>query len=118
MKLAGLQDWARPYAEWCLDVAAYYDVPVTVTSTFRSWAEQERLRRRWEDGLSPWPANRPGDSAHQWGLAWDSVVPDQYTQWWAQVRRYAGWEVLDNDIIHAQVPNWRNLVRRPDVVTA
>lgn len=110
MRLSGLADWIRPYAEWCLAVADYYGVTVTVTSTFRSWAEQERLRRRWEDGLSPWPANRPGDSAHQYGLAWDSVVHPDLQPWWDYVRRYAGFEVLDNDAIHAQVPSWRQLV--------
>lgn len=112
MGLAGLQSWVRPYAEWCLDVAHYYGIPVTITSTYRSWAEQAELRRRYEQGRSRWPANRPGDSAHNYGLAWDSTVPERYQDWWNAVRRAAGFEVLDNDIIHAQVPRWRDLVAR------
>lgn len=111
MGLAGLQDWVRPYAEWCLTVADFYGVPVTVTSTYRSWAEQAELRKRYEQGRSRWPANRPGDSAHNYGLAWDSTVDPAYQDWWDMVRRRAGFEVLSNDLIHAQVPGWREIVR-------
>lgn len=110
MGLRGLQTWLRPAAQWALDWAAFYNVPVRVTSTFRSWAEQAELRRRFEAGQADFPANRAGDSAHQWGLAWDSVVPPQYQAWWTHVRQLAGFQVLSNDVIHAQVPNWRDLV--------
>jgi hypothetical protein len=111
MGLRGLQAWLRPYAEWCLEVANYYGVPVVVTSTYRSWSEQQELRTRWERGQSRWPANRPGDSAHNYGLAWDSTVPSWAQTWWNDVRRAAGFEVLSNDEIHAQYPRWRDLVR-------
>lgn len=108
MTLAGLNPGLRPNAQWCLDVAAYYDVPVTVTSVYRSWAAQAELYQRYLAGRSKYPANRPGDSAHNFGLAWDSVVPDWAQDWWDAVRRYAGFEVLPNDRIHAQLPRWRD----------
>lgn len=45
-----------------------------VTSTKRSRASQERLFRRWQSGLSPFPAAPPGTSAHEYGYAFDMVV--------------------------------------------
>lgn len=97
----------RPAAEYALALANWYGIAPTVTSTYRSWEEQVRLRSRWERGESQWPANRPGDSAHNYGWAFDSVVPESQQQLWNEIRAYVGFEVLDNDIIHAQVPNWR-----------
>lgn len=110
MRLRGLHPDIRDAAQWTLDVASYYGVPVTVTSVYRSWAQQAELRRRWEQGRSRFPANRPGDSAHNHHLAWDSVVDPSVQDWWDHVRRLAGWEVLPNDRIHAQVPSWRDYV--------
>lgn len=110
VKLQGLNDQVRAAAQWCLDVADYYGVPVTVTSGYRSWEQQRKLYADYVEGRSRWPANRPGDSAHNYGLAFDSTVPDWAQAWWTQVRRYVGFEVLPNDIIHAQVPNWRTYV--------
>lgn len=81
---------------------------------------QQELRDKWEACVArgqpgppcAYPANRPGDSAHNWGLAWDSVIePDDLMDWWVAVRRDFGWEVLENDKIHAQYPNWRALVK-------
>lgn len=108
LKLGSLNAEVKRRAEWALSWADFYQVPVTVTSGFRSLEEQARLRRRWEAGLSSFPANRPGDSSHNFGFAWDSTVPSWAQTWWTQVRELAGFEVLPNDIIHAQVPNWRN----------
>lgn len=120
-RLSGLHPEVRDAARWALDVADYYGVDVTVTSGHRTWQEQTRLRRKYEDCLArgifgktaecQFPANRPGDSAHNWGLAWDSVIRDDLWQWWTYVRELAGFEVLSNDVIHAQVRNWREIVR-------
>ena len=110
-KLAGLHPEVRARAEWALGWADYYGVPVTVTSGYRSFQRQAELRRDWEMGRSQWPANRPGDSSHNFGLAWDSVTEPWAQEWWNEVRRYAGFEVLPNDEIHAQVPRWRDYVR-------
>lgn len=112
-KLSGLHPQVREAAEWALSWADYYGVPVTVTSGLRTLEEQAELRRRYEQGRSAFPANRPGDSSHNYGLAWDSVVPPWAQEWWDYVRRLAGFEVLANDVIHAQVPSWRQYVSAP-----
>ncbi len=44
-----------------------------VTSTRRTQAAQERLYRRWQSGLSPFPAAPPGSSSHEFGFAFDMV---------------------------------------------
>ena len=108
--VGGLVRWARPNAEWALAVAAHYGVPVTVTSVRRSRRKQAALRRAWEEGRSRWPANRPGQSAHEFGMAWDSAVPQQYLAWWVHVRELAGFRVPSGDVIHAEVPDWRRYV--------
>jgi len=91
-----------------MQVANYYGIDPTVTSVFRSWEEQTKLRARWERGESAFPANRPGDSAHNFGWAFDSVVRADEQPMWDAIRRWVGFEVLPNDIIHAQLPNWRS----------
>jgi len=118
MKLGGLDRDVRDAAKWSLRWADYYGVPVTVTSGKRSWANQVKLRRNYEKclargqfGKTPgcmFPANRPGDSAHNFGWAWDSTTSPQFQTWWDGVRSLAGFSVLPNDRIHAEVPNWRN----------
>jgi hypothetical protein len=109
--LRGLHPQVRERAELALSWAKYYGLTPTITSGYRSWAEQERLYKAYVEalakGTAKYPANRPGDSAHNFGFAWDSVVPDHQQWTWDYLRRYAGFEVLDHDNIHAQVPNWR-----------
>ena len=109
-ELSGLHPDVAAAAEWALGWAEYYRVPVTVTSGYRSLSEQARLRREWEAGRSRWPANRPGDSAHNYGLAWDSSVPSWAQSWWTYVRELAGFRVPPGDEIHAEVPSWRDYV--------
>lgn len=119
LSLSGLAPELRPYAQAALDHARKQGVYPDLTSVLRSYEEQAALRRRYENcvgrGLYPWasgchyPANRPGDSAHQYGLAWDSWVPDRLMPWWVAVRRALGWTVPDNDPVHAEYPNWRSL---------
>lgn len=122
-KLAGLQAPVRDAAEWCLAQADGYGIPVTVVSGFRSTTEQRRLWNNYQQclrtgrfGLAPdckYPANRPGFSAHEYGLAWDSTVPPEYMGWWVALRRYAGFHVIEGDLPHAEYPRWRDFVRLP-----
>lgn len=100
---------------------------VQITSVVRPLDQQARLRRNWEScvvaGLYPsnaslggglscaYPANRPGDSAHNYGLAWDSWVPPEQMDDWVAWRRWQGWTVPDNDKIHAEIPDWRQYVK-------
>lgn len=110
----------REAAEWCLDVADHYGVSVTVVSGKRSRAEQTRLWTNFQQCLRSgrfgrtkdcqYPANPPGESAHEFGLAWDSSVSPELVSWWTLVRRTAGFTVLENDLPHAEAPNWRAYV--------
>jgi len=109
MQLRGLDSRIRPYVEYAHEIARYYGIDPTVTSTYRSWEDQTKLRAKWERGESRYPANRPGDSAHNYGWAWDSVVPADQQALWDQIREYVGFRVPPNDRIHGEVPQWRNL---------
>jgi type II secretory pathway pseudopilin PulG len=125
--LRGLHASLRPYAESLVDEARKAGLAVEVTSVFRSLAQQARLRSNYESclrlgvfpsstslasGLScAYPANRPGDSGHNYGLAWDSWVPQEQMTDWIEWRREQGWTVPDNDPIHAEYPNWRQYVQ-------
>lgn len=91
-------------------------VRVEITSVTRTWAEQDKLYRNYVQcqttgkampGMScAYPANPPGASAHNYGFAWDSVVPDELMPWWVAVREAFGWRVPPNDLIHAELPAW------------
>jgi len=108
LKLSGVHPEVRERAQWALGWAEYYGVPITVTSGFRSWEEQQRLYSTYLQGQSRWPAAPPGQSSHGYGLAFDSTTDPRFQDWWTMVRQMAGFQVLENDIIHGQVPNWRD----------
>lgn len=120
MSLRGLHPEVRDRAELALSWADYYGIPVRVTSAFRSLEHQRKLRARFEncvaEGRFPsspgceFPANRPGDSGHNYGMAWDSVTPPEWQPAWDYLREYAGFRVPSNDQIHAEVPDWRRYV--------
>jgi hypothetical protein len=119
--LRGLHPLVRQRAELALAWAHRYGLLVTITSTLRTWAEQTKLRTQFEscvakgEEIEPgnpnpacrYPANEPGDSAHNFGLAWDSWVPAQQQWAWNYLRRQAGFHVPGHDQIHAEVPDWR-----------
>lgn len=123
MELSGLDRGVRVRAEWAMAVARANHIPVWTTSTLRSWAEQTKLRAQWEsclargeevypgnpDSRCRYPANEPGDSAHNFGWAWDSVVAPEHQAAWNYIRQLAGLSVPnpEHDPIHAEVPNWR-----------
>lgn len=117
MQLAGLHPAVRPHAEYAMWIAHQFGIKPTITSVVRGWAKQAELRATYERCLAQgrvgqpgecrWPANKPGDSSHQWGLSFDSWVPDDQMQAWAAIRRYVGFAVPEHDVIHAEVPNWR-----------
>ena len=119
--LRGLDPALRAVAEWTLKAAELNKIPVTVTSVVRGWSEQQALRSRYDacvargERIYPgnsnsdcrYPANQPGDSSHNYGVSWDSVVPADQQENWNYLRRLAGWHVPENDLIHAELPNWR-----------
>lgn len=108
----GLTPAVRARVEWAMATARTYGLTPAITSTYRSKAEQAKLYRDWLNGRSPFPANPPGASGHQYGLAWDSWVPDAQMGLWTAIREAAGFRVPENDVIHAEVPAWALLVRR------
>jgi len=108
MQLRGLDSRLRPYAEYAHELARYYGLNPTITSTYRSWEQQTKLRAAYERGESRYPANRPGDSAHNYGWAWDSVVQPHEQALWDQIREYVGFRVPPNDRIHGELPDWRS----------
>ena len=116
--LRGLHREVRTAAESSVRVGAAQGLHIRISSAFRSMDQQRRLRVRFEKCVaanrfpSPpdclYPANRPGDSGHNFGLAWDSVVPPGEQDAWDAVRTAHGFKVLPNDRIHAEVPDWRS----------
>ena len=60
-----------PWAKWILAAGRQHDERLVVTSARRSSAKQAALRLAWEQGRSKIPANRPGTSLHEKGLAFD-----------------------------------------------
>ena len=65
-------DWRLvPWAKWIHQVGTFNDGRLVVTSAKRSSAKQTELRLAWERGESQIPANRPGTSLHEFGLAFD-----------------------------------------------
>lgn len=111
--LSDLPDWVRSWAECTIAAAEECGIPVTVTSTLRTCEQQRALWDRAQAGLSRYPAAVPGRSAHQYGLAWDSSVPEGLRPNWRAIRVAAGWNVPLNDEVHAEVPGWRDLVVAP-----
>lgn len=124
--LRGLQPWIRE--RWELAAAVMQlltggkltgstvsgGIRPTVTSTYRSIQDQQKLYDA--RASNPYPVNRPGDSAHNYGLAVDSWVPDGYWELWWAVQRYVGFEVPGaTDRVHAQWPQWRELVKATGV---
>lgn len=111
ISLRGLHPEVREVAEIAHAWAQYFGIPTTVTSTRRSRQEQHRLRDRYLRGLSRFPAAAPGNSAHEFGLAWDSVTLATHQENWDIIRRWAGFCVPSNDRIHAEVCGWRQFVK-------
>jgi len=60
-----------PWAKWLLAMGRTYQGKLVVTSARRSAAKQAKLRIAWERGESQIPANKPGTSLHEMGLAFD-----------------------------------------------
>lgn len=110
--LRGLHPVVREAAEYAVALAETYGIPVTITSGFRTWEEQTKLRQAYLAGNSKFPANAPGDSAHNWGLAFDSWVPPEYQPAWDYIRQAIGFQTYpDRDPVHAEYPGWRNVVK-------
>ena len=123
--LRDLQPDLQPWARALVDAAGAAGLQPRVTSTFRSHADQVRLYRRYLAGGSPYPANRPGTSSHEYGWAFDVVVSPMsalselgalWESWggvWGGRPQRAGSQY---DPIHFEFPGWRQTVdwQQPD----
>lgn len=107
MRWSGLEQALVPYADGAMEMARAYGIEPQVTSVRRNWAQQERLYADFRAGVSRFPANPPGFSAHQYGVAFDSVVPDHQLALWNAIRAHFGWKLYANDPVHAEYPNWQ-----------
>src|SRR5262249_33828017 len=83
-----------------------------VTSTYRSEAEQSRLYSRMLQSAHRYPVAPPGDSAHQFGLAFDAIVyPEEYLTALGQLWESWGgiWGGRFQDPVHFEHPYWPHL---------
>jgi len=81
MQLDALDPRVRPWAEYLVQIGQQYDPALTITSVRRSSSEQARLYRRFLAGQSLYPAAPPGQSKHEFGLAWDMVGNKDVIAW-------------------------------------
>lgn len=97
----GLQPWLRPYAIWFYQVAQQYGLQPHVTSVYRSYDRQKVLRDRWEAGLSSIYAAPPGQSKHQYGLAFDLTSRNNPAL--GNLWRQMGGNWFSSDAVHFEV---------------
>lgn len=85
-----------PWAKWIYRLGKQQDGRLVVTSARRSSAKQAYLYSRWKTGKSLIPANRPGTSLHEHGLAFDMArlgkppLGDPLLLWLGQWWEYYG----------------------------
>src|SRR5207245_3122297 len=72
--LLALDPDLRDAAQSLLDAAGAAGLQPRITSTLRSHSEQRRLYSRFLAGQSGYPVAPPGQSAHEYGWAFDMVV--------------------------------------------
>ncbi len=94
--LGTLDPRLTPWAKWIYAVGKHYDGRLVVTSARRSRSKQAQLYYRYIQGQSQIPANRPGTSLHEHGLAFDLArigkppLGDPLLNWLGQVWEYYG----------------------------
>src|SRR5215468_9724699 len=92
-----------------VDAAGAARLNPRVTSTLRSHAEQERLYRRYLQGLQPLPVAPPGSSAHEFGYAFDMIVSpmEALTDVGATWQSWGGkWGGQFSDPVHFEYPGF------------
>ncbi len=114
VRLEDLHPDVELYARLVIGWAKYYGIPVTVLSTRRTCAQQAFLFTSYlQNPTTRIPAARPGESAHQYGLAFYAKTTPQYQWAWDWLRQYVGFHLLGSrDPHHAEVPGWQRFVLR------
>lgn len=101
----------RPWAQQLYDLAMSAGVRPRITSGLRSYAEQKAAYEAYVSGRSPYPAAKPGTSAHEYGYAFDLVVPnavdqnDLGTAWKSWGGKWGG-DFSVKDPIHFEYPGF------------
>ncbi len=96
----------QPFARALVEEAGKVGLSPRVTSTLRTRAEQERLWRRYQAGVSPFPVAPPGTSSHEYGEAFDMIV----TPFEALADVGAAWQAwggtwgAERDPVHFELP--------------
>lgn len=91
---SGLQPFLRPYAQALVG----YFPGLRITSVRRSRTEQLRL---WNNRhRNPYPVAPPGQSLHEYGLAWDMVGPIEALRAAGRVWNSWGGHWSERDSIH------------------
>jgi len=72
--LTDLDPELASFARDLVDAAGRAGLQPRITSTIRSHSEQRRLYNRFLAGQAGYPVAPPGQSAHEYGLAFDMVV--------------------------------------------
>src|SRR5258707_8787158 len=72
--LSDLDPELAAFARDLVDAAGRARLQPRITSTIRSHSEQRRLYNRFLAGQAGYPVAPPGQSAHEYGLAFDMVV--------------------------------------------
>jgi len=103
--LSDLDPELASFARDLVDAAGRAGLQPRITSTIRSHSEQRRLYNRFLAGQAGYPVAPPGQSAHEYGLAFDMVVSPMealadvgYT--WRQWG--GGWN--GSDAVHFELP--------------
>ena len=102
--LSELQPWLIPYAEALVRAADQYYGPVSINSVYRSRRDQEILYDRYRRGIAQYPVAPPGQSLHEYRVAFDFNVkqggrsPEQAIvgSWW----RWMGGKWSERDPVH------------------
>ena len=102
-----------PWAKELYRYGKLLDGRLVVTSALRSRKKQAALHAEWVAGKSLIPANRPGTSLHEYGLAFDMArlgqdpLTDPLLQWLGRVwEHWGGRYGSARDPVHYQ-PNVR-----------
>lgn len=109
-----------PYAKHLRDAAGASGLQPRITSARRSHAEQKKLYDRFLAGLSGLPAAPPGQSAHEFGYAFDMVVSpyealaDVGSYWQAMGGIWGG----ARDPVHFEYPGFKAPTPRDPVDAA
>jgi predicted amidohydrolase YtcJ len=106
---AGMDERLRHHAEATVSYAEKFGIVPVIISVRRNYAEQAKLYSNYRAGKSKWPANPPGQSAHQYGVAFDATVKPEHQEAWNYIRRGFGWRVHETDPPHAEYPDWQSV---------